>query len=202
MNTIVVIVLVLLAVAGFVAYRLNSVHQAGRVQLQRRFKRIQSLYDKITNEEPLTRADVLPYAKNILTREATFNLLKDRNMTELFPPEFYSHEQAGASYLANWLELPSELDACPDEIQYVKRVVIQDQDQSPTYYEVFKYRINPPHPSADNGWMIGIAGPCYEPADPYDQPRTAFNRANRKFDSVIPEEEAKWVHEHVTNQKD
>jgi hypothetical protein len=202
MNMIVIIALALIGVAAFVVYRLRSVQLAGQEELQRRFKRIQPLFTKIVNEEPLKQEDVYPYAANILTREATYSLLKDHDLVHLFPDEYLSQEQAGASYLANWLELPSELDACPDEVEFVKRISVGGETEPVTHYDVYKYRINAPHPLSGNGWMIGIAGPCYEGAGPYDQPRTSFNRVNRKFDSVSPEDEVRWVHEHVTNQKD
>ena len=122
MNTLPIIILALAVSAVFVAYRILSVQKAGRESLQRRYKRIQPLYDRVENEQPITTEDVRKFASNILTREATFNLLKDHDLQHLFPNEFLSVEKAGESYLANWLELPTELDGCPDQVNHVKRV--------------------------------------------------------------------------------
>jgi hypothetical protein len=202
MNTLPIIILVLIAIAGFVVYRILSVQKAGRESLQRRYKRIQSLYDKIENEQPVTPEDVYPFAKDRLTRVATFTLLKDHELQDLFPPEFLSIEKAGESYLANWLEFPTELDGCPDEVEHIKRVTFDfDEQCNFVHYEVYKYRINEPHWAANNGWMLGVVGPYFDDSQPYDHPQATFSRTDHTIDKVSPDEEAKWVHENITNKK-
>lgn len=201
MGTLLIIILILIAIAGFVTYRIISVRKAGRETLQRRFKRIQSLYDKAESEQPLMPDEVYPFAKNILTREATFNILKDHGLQELFPKEFLSFEKAGESYLANWLEFPTELDACPDEMEHIKRVSFDfDGQNNFVHYEVYKYRINEPHWAAKDGWMVGVVGPYFNDSQPYDHPQATFSRVSSTVDKVSPDEEAKWVHENITNK--
>ena len=201
MSTLTIIILLLLAIAVFVAYRIISIRKAGRETLQRRFKRIQSLYDKIESKETVTGEDVYDFAKNILTREATFNLLKDSGLSDLFPKEFYSVEKAGETYLANWLEFPTELDACPDEIEHLKRVTIDfDGQNNLVHYEVYKYRVNEPHWAAKNNWILGVVGPYFDGSNPYDYPQAIFSRVTSTVDKTSPEDEAKWVHENIANR--
>lgn len=202
MNTLIIIIVILLAVAAFVAYRINSVRKAGRETLQRRFKRIQVLYDKVESGETVTNEDVFEFAENILTREATYNLLNDNGLLHLFPKEFSSIEKAGETHLANWLEFPTELDACPREIQHIKRVTIglDGQDNS-AHYEVYKYRMNEPHWAAKNGWILGVVGPYGDDSRPYDYPQATFSRVTSTADKVSPDDEAKWVHENIVDKK-
>ena len=198
MSTLTIIILVLVALAGFVAYRIISVHKAGRETLQRRFKRIQPLYDKVESGETVAGEDVHDFAKNVLTREATFKLLKDSGLSHLFPEEFYSIEKAGETYLANWLEYPTELDACPDEIEHMKRVTIDfDGQKNFVHYEVYKYRVNEPHWAAKDGWILGVVGPYFDNSEPYDRPQATFSRVSSTTDKTSPEEEARWVHENI-----
>ena len=202
MSTLTIIILLLLAIAVFVAYRIISIRKAGRETLQRRFKRIQSLYDKIESKETVTGEDVYDFAKNILTREATFNLLKDSGLSALFPKEFYSVEKAGETYLANWLEFPTELDACPDEIEHLKGVTIDfDGQNNLVHYEVYKYRVNEPHWAAKNNWILGVVGPYFDGSNPYDYPQAIFSRVTSTVDKTSPEDEAKWVHENISMRK-
>lgn len=202
MSTLIIITLLLVALACFVAYRLISVQKAGRETLQRRFKRIQPLYDKVERGETVTSEDAFEFAKNILTREATFNLLNDNGLSHLFPKEFSSIEKAGETHLANWLEFPTELDVCPDEIQHIKRVTIDlDGQDNFAHYEVYKYRMNEPHWAAKNGWILGVVGPYGDDSKPYDHPQATFSRVTSTADKVSPDEEAKWVHENITNKK-
>lgn len=202
MSTLIIIIVILLAVAAFVAYRIISVQKAGRETLQKRFKRIQPLYDKVESGETVTGEDVHDFAKDILTRAATFNLLKNNGLSHLFPKEFYSIEKAGETYLANWLELPTKLDACPDEIEHIKRVTLDfDGQHDVVHYEVYKYRLNEPHWAAKDGWILGVAGPYFDESDPYDHPQATFSRTTSTADKTSPDEEAKWVHENIADKK-
>ncbi|HAB53405.1 MAG TPA: hypothetical protein DCE80_14740, partial [Ignavibacteriales bacterium] len=152
--------------------------------------------------QDLTQTDILPFAKNIKTRQLTFQLLNDHNKTDLFPKEFYSIEKAAESYLVNWLEFPTELDACPDEIEHIKRVTFDfDGNNNFVHYEVFKYRVNEPHWAAKDGWILGVVGPYFDDSKPYDFPQATFSRVSSTVDKVSPDEEAKWVHENISMRR-
>ncbi|TRX33987.1 hypothetical protein [Flavobacterium restrictum] len=193
----IVIGVFILAIIIFVVYRNITVNNQSKKINETRFERIKPIYQKLENGESITESEIIPFAKNILTREATFQLLAEHKKTELFPKEFYSIEKGAESNLANWLEFPTELDGCPDEMELVKRVTI-DFDKNNVYYYVFKFRTNEPHWASKDGWMLGVVGPYFEDSEPYDFPGATFSRLSSKFENVKAEDEAKWVHENIS----
>jgi hypothetical protein len=191
----------ILAVAIFAVYRLIKVKRQNSKLNDERYQRVKELYDKLESGQPLRAQDVLPFAKNLLTRETTYQILAERNKTILFPKEYFSIVKAAESNLANWLEFPTELDACPDEVEHLKRVTFDfDGENNFVHYEVFKYRVNEPHWAAKDGWILGVVGPYFDDSKPYDFPHSTFSRISSTVDKVTPDEEAKWVHENISNR--
>lgn len=134
-----------------------------------------------------------------IIRDTIFKLLNDHNKIDLFPKELLSIEKGAKSNLANWLQFPTELDGCPDEIEHIKKITIRVKDED-IFYHVFKFRINEPHWAAKNGWMIGVVGPYLNDSKPYDFTPATFSRLN-KFETNSPDEEAKWVHENIAMKR-
>ncbi len=191
--------LIVLTIAIFAIYRILKVKRQNNKLNAKRFNRVKGLYDKLENGKELTEKDVLPFAKSILTRETAFQLLTDHDKTTLFPKEYNTLIKGAESNLANWLEFPTELDACPDEIEYLKRVTFDfDGQNNLVHYEVFKYRVNEPHWAANDGWILGVVGPYFDDSKPYDFPQATFSRVSSTVDKVTPDEEAKWVHENIS----
>ncbi|RPD39372.1 hypothetical protein [Chitinophaga barathri] len=185
-------------VAGFVIYRLIAVRKASRRAQQVKLERIQPLLDKLETGIPLGLDDVMPYARDVRTRETAYSMLKDFNLSHIFPPEFYSLEKSSEANLANWLEFPTELAAIPDEIFHIRRVTIDyDGQQHFVHYEVFRFRVFEPHWASDKGWMLGVVGPYFDDSQPYDWPQCTFSRLTAENDAS-PETEAKWVHEKIS----
>jgi hypothetical protein len=153
------------------------------------------LIDKFENNQPVTAADVLPFAEGLVTREMTFALLTEVDRLDLFPRNLLTIEKGAEAHLASWLAYPTELDQYPDEIQHVKKVVLPNSAEN-FYYHVFKFRVNEPHWAADDGWMLGCVGPYAADSKPYDVPPGTFSRFS-DADSVSAEADAQWVHENV-----
>ncbi|MCE7042512.1 hypothetical protein [Dyadobacter sp. CY312] len=194
--------LVVAAIVTFAIYRFVTVRKQNSKLNAERFDRVKELYDKLESGQEVTEADVLPYAKNIVTRETAFQLLADYDKTNLFPNEYYNLISGAESHLSNWLEFPTELDAHPDEIEHIKRVTLDfDGKNNLVHYEVFKYRMNEPHWAAEDGWMLGVVGPYFEDSKPYDFAQATFSRFGSTLDKVTPEEEAKWVHENISMRR-
>jgi len=120
---------IVLVISTFLVYRLVKVKRQNSKLNQKRFDRIKPLYNKLESKI-ITAEDVLPFAKNLLTREMAFQLLSDHDKADLFPGEYFSLVKGAESNLANWLEFPTELDACPDEIQHIKRVTFDFDGQN------------------------------------------------------------------------
>ena len=199
---IITIGIIILAILLFFAFRFFKVKSQNEKLNQQRFERIKPLLDKLESGQNISTAEVLPYAKNLLTRESTFELLKEKNKLDIFPKEYYSIIKGAESNLAIWLEFPTELDACPDEIEHIKRVTIDfDGKGNFVHYEVFKYRVNEPHWAAKDGWILGVVGPYFDDSKPYDFPTATFSRISSTLDKVTPEEEVKWVHENISTRK-
>jgi len=194
---IIIVLLVVLLIAIFVYYRSNTVLQQNDKLNAQRVKRVEELYDKLESGQNLTENDVYPFAQNLLTRELTYELLKKYDKTNLFPQEYYTIVKGAETDLANWLEFPTELGVCPDEIEHIKRVTF-DFDGQNIHYEVFKFRVNEPHWDAKNGWGLGVVGPYFDDSKPYDFAPSTFSRIGSYLDKITPEEEAKWVHENIT----
>jgi hypothetical protein len=203
MNTaLIVIGIIVLLIAIFMVYRLVTVRRQNNKLNKERFERIKPLYDKLENGQTITVQDVLPFARNLLTRQVAFQLLSDHNKTDLFPQEYFTLVRGAESNLANWLEFPTELDACPDEMEHIKRVTFDfDGQNNNVHYEVFKYRVNEPHWAAKDGWIVGVVGPFFDDSKPYDHPAATFSRVSSTLDKVSAEEEAKWVHENISMRR-
>lgn len=194
--------IILLSIAGFIIYRLITVKNQRKKIADARFDRIKPLIDKILNGNELTTDDVVPYAKNVLTREITFQLLSEHNQLDLFPKAYHTLIKGAESNLAQWLEFPTELNACPDEIEHIKRVTFDfDGENNFVHFEVFKFRVNEPHWAAKDGWMLGVVGPYFDDSIPYDFPHSTFSRLSSTIDKVSPEVEARWVYENISNRK-
>jgi hypothetical protein len=192
---LIIIGLIILAVVVFAAYRYLIVHIQNRKLHEKRFARIKPLIDKLESGHELTQSEILPFVTDLLTRLSAFQVLNDYKKTALIPKEIYSIEKGAESNLANWLAFPTELDRCPDEMEFVKRTTFFAFNKNAHYY-VFKFRTHEPHWAAKNGWMIGIDGPYFDESQPYEQPGGTFSRLNG-FETTSADEEAKWVHENI-----
>jgi len=185
-------------IQAFRIYRHSKFAKANRMVSRKRSKRIQPLYDKLRSGQPVTTTDIYDYAKNIMTREMTFKILQRNGNAAIFPNEFNTFEKAAESNLANWLEFPTELNTCPDEIEYIKRVAIGHSSENIFYYyEVFKFRVDEPHRAAKKGWILGVVGPYFNDSKPYDHPGCTFSRLSLKSNNGSAEQEAQWVHENI-----
>ena len=152
MQAIYIILGVISLIVIFIVYRLITVKRQKNELNDERFERIKPLYDKLESGQLVSEIQVLPFAQNMMTREMSFQLLSDREKTHLFPKEFNTIIAAAESNLANWLEFPTELDACPDEIEHIERVTFDfDGENNYVHYEVFKCRVNEPHWAAKDG---------------------------------------------------
>jgi hypothetical protein len=67
--------------------------------------------------------------------------------------------------MATWLAYPNELGAQPDEIELLRTVEF-DTPNGPVDLFVFRFLIHEPHWAAENGWMIGVAGPYLRSLQP------------------------------------
>jgi hypothetical protein len=199
---IVIILVMVVGIVSIIVYRIIVFKRASRQTAKKRLERIQPLYDKLASGHPITEDDVYEYAKTRSTRETVYRLLQYHDLIHIFPAEFLTIIRGAESNLANWLEFPTELNAFPDEMEHIQRVSIDYDGQSHiVYYEVFKFRMEEPHPAAKVGWLLGVVGPYFDDSKPYDPVGSTFSRLSSKFGITSAEEEAKWVHDNIAKRR-
>jgi len=151
---------------------------------------------KLAANKTVKSMEIESLVKDASMRYSVYLMLCEHNREDLFPVEYLTHEKGAESFLANWLEFPTELGAAPDEIELIKKVFIEES----TYY-VFKYKTTAPHWAARNSWMLGVSGPYVAETLPYDIPRRVFSRFNT-LACISAEDEAYWVHKHIRPDSD
>lgn len=155
----------------------------------RKYEIIEPLMQKLILKEEVSDFEVLKLAKDPSLRNGVFRTLEAYGRKDLFPLEYSSHEKAAESFLVNWLEFPTELGTAPDEIEFLTKITL-NEDEDLDYY-VFKYRA-----AIRSGWLIGVSGPYKKEYLLYEAPLRVFSRF-KTIDSVSPEYEVKWVHENI-----
>ena len=194
-----IIVIIIISVVAFLSYRYIKVHKQNDEIGRLRAERVKPLYEKIESGQTITDDFILPFAQNILARRDCFQLLNTSNRADLFPQEYFTFIKAAESDLANWLEFPTELGACPDEIEHLKRVTIDfDGQNNFVHYEVFRYRTYEPHWPAKVGWILGVVGPYFDDSSPYDNANSTFSRIGSMDNGITQDDEAKWVHKNIS----
>ena len=192
---VIVISLLLFAIYRYIVVKIQN-NKLNKIRLER----VEPIYEKLRKKIELKEEEVLPFASNILTRESTYQLLKEFNKTELFPEIYYTIEKGAESHLANWLEFPTELDSCPDKIELEEKVRI-DFDGNNVFYYVFKFLTNEPHWASITGWMFGVVGPYFDDSQPYDFAGSTFSRLTPKESEISAQDEAKWVHQNIAMRR-
>lgn len=187
-----------LLIMGFIVYRFFAFKRESRQHLQLQLERLETIYIKLESGDTPTEDELHKYSSDIKTRFSLYKMLAEYDKTELFPKAFYTVEQAAESNLANWLEFPTELGSLPDEIEYLKKQTIELEGNNVNYH-VYKFRVNEPHWSAKDGWMLGVVGPYFDDSSPYSFPQATFSRLS-KLEEVKPEDEVQWVHENISGE--
>lgn len=184
------------AIILFVSYRWIKVKYQNKKINNERFERVKPLYEALINKEDIDQKLINNLSDKIENREYIYNLLVEHKKDFLFPNDLKTIEKGAESHLYNWLEFPTELDSFPDEIEHLKKVII-DFDGNDVIYHTFKFRVNPPHWASKNNWMVGVVGPYFTDSKPYDFPGATFSRLNT-LDKINLEDEVKWVHEKIS----
>jgi hypothetical protein len=179
----------------FVAYHAFYVNHRSQMRIENKLKTFKPLIDKLFKKENIEEGDVISLAKNPSTRHVLFGILEEYGRTELFPHEYYTTEKGAESFLVNWLEFPTELNATPEKIEFVTTITVIEP-ANPVDYFVFKYTKLLQSVKTDEVWMLGVAGPYTPTSKPYDIPLRVFSRFN-VAGTVNPLEEVTWVHQNI-----
>ncbi len=137
-------------------------------------KRDERILDKLAPVTSALEAGATPdpaaleaAARNPETRRLLYESLEAHERSDLFPRRYYTQEALAEGDLVLWLCHPNELGSAPDEIELVETVrrdSVSGSGQEDWY--VFRFRMNPPHWAAGDGWMAGVSGPYEHGAEP------------------------------------
>jgi len=187
-----------LVTAWLLLYRMFFVRRNSRKKAEEKLNIFKGLLRKLTSHQTIEENDVLPLAANPATRHALFGILEGFKRTDLFPRTYYTLEKSAESFLVNWLEFPTELNAPPEKIELFTSITLQE-DHETFEYLVFRYKKTPPPKGLSDDWMWGVAGPFGPDSKPYEIPLRVFSRFN-EAGIVSAMEEVRWVHEHINRK--
>ncbi|MDR1270494.1 MAG: hypothetical protein LBK82_13310, partial [Planctomycetaceae bacterium] len=121
-----------------------------------------------------------------------FELLEEQNKLSLFPEKYKVQDELAKSAMVNWLIFPTELGTAPDEI-ILENVFKFETKESIIEYFLFKFKTNPPHWAAEDGWMAGVSGPFNKNNYPTTKPRTGTFSSFDSWEQFTPEEHLKKI---------
>lgn len=187
---------VLLAlVAGFVLWRIVATVLASQRRTDAIMAEIRSVTSVLEQGRPPRTEDIHTYAARPDTRNTLLETLHEHGQEALFPSEYATAQAIAESDLVFWLCHPNELQAPPDEIEWIGafRRTLEPGRRTGTYH-LFRYRVKPPHWAAPDGWMAGVAGPHLDGEEPPPAAPGTFSRFEA-WDSRTPDEHVDATHQ-------
>jgi hypothetical protein len=186
-------------VVAFIAWRLWATVAGGQRSYARLLARIQPVLARLAAGQDPDPADVSRFAQDRTTRKVLYDTLEQHQKLALFPAEQRTPAAMAEADLVLWLAHPNELGAVPDEIELMATLPVPAPGFEDQRYFLFRYKTNPPHWAARDGWLAGVSGPY--PADGPAGPGASgtFSRFE-SFDSRTPEDHVSATHELVKNQ--
>jgi hypothetical protein len=112
---------------------------------------------KLAHGLPADAIDLEFIAQYPESRILLFEALRKWKSNLPFPVRFKNQQALAESNLVRWLMYPTELNAVPDEIEFMKVESSGLFSRKDKYY--FKFRTYEPHWAAKDGWLLGWAGP-------------------------------------------
>ena len=96
-------------------------------------------------------------ARDLVYAEHMYQVLKNHNLSHLFPKELATEEYLAKSDLVHWLTYPTELGQAPDEIEYIGKITYLFKKD---VYHVFRFRSDSDtlEDDAKGKWLIGWSG--------------------------------------------
>ena len=172
-------------VAVFVLWRLYATMAGGARAYRARLLAIEPITAALAGGRTPSAEDLQRFARDRVTRQVLFEVLQEADKLDLFPKEFRTWPALAEANLVAWLCHPNELQGPPDEIELV--ATLPSPGGAAGHYFLFRYKTNPPHWAAKDGWMAGVVGPCDLLQDPMPYARGTFSRFEA-FGSRTPEE--------------
>ena len=98
-------------------------------------------------------------------RKWIFDFLDENRLRNKYPSKYFNQTDLAISDMVNWLIYPTELGSAPDHIS-LEKILTEKIDGFEHDFFIFKFKVDPPHWAADDGWMAGVAGPFKKDEQP------------------------------------
>lgn len=196
-----VALIIVAIVVALIVWRMWATVAGGRRSYGRLSARIEPVLKRLAAGEDPEPADLERFARDRDTRKVLYDALAQHQKLALFPSRYLTAEALAEADLVVWLNHPNELAAVPDEIELMATLPVAAAGLEDQRYFVFRYRTNPPHWAAKDGWLAGVAGPY--PADGASASSSApgtFSRFER-YDSKTPEDHVRAVQARVIGSR-
>src|SRR5688500_8938584 len=138
-------------VAAFIVWSVWRTHRGGRTSYADLEARIAPVETRLVAGENPDPGDLERFARDRSTRKVLYDALDHHQKLGLFPAEYLTREAMAEADLAVWLNHPNELGAVPDEMELMATVPAPALEHQ--RYFVFRYKTNPPHWAAKDGWL-------------------------------------------------
>jgi hypothetical protein len=187
---IAVAVLVGLVVA-FVVWRIAATIGGARKRDEKLFARIDPVARRLEAGEAVSQQEIEALAERPELRHMLHAALRHAKRADLVPARYAGSAEQGSAALAYWMMHPNELQDAPAAIELVEtlRRPVAGRDAE---FHVYRYRMAEGHRAAKDGWILGVAGPMKDGAEPYAELPGAFSRAGDSEGKVQPAELVDW----------
>ncbi|MCC6699301.1 MAG: hypothetical protein IT365_26990 [Candidatus Hydrogenedentes bacterium] len=197
---IVLAVLVVLIIA-FIVWRYVATMLASERLRRRLYEALAAVSEALEAGKTPDPMLIQRFARSAATRKVLWEILQSHERLDLYPEEYASQESLAEADIVLWLCHPNELQSPPDEIELMATVPSPSSTvDAPANYYVFRYRVNPPHWAANDGWMAGVAGPYGANQDAKPHASGTFSRFEA-YDSRTPEQHVAVTHDLIMGKR-
>jgi len=184
-------VAVAVLLVAFLVWRRTSVARGARQRDERLVARLDPVGKKIEAGETVSPQEIESLAAHPEIRHMLFMMLRHMEQPDLLPTQYSSSVAQGESALAYWAMHPNEFRDPPEAIEFVETVKRSVGGQEADFH-VYRFRMPAGHWAAQDGWILGLAGPMEIGAEPYAYLPGAFSRAGDAVGKVKPSELVDW----------
>ena len=151
---------------------------------------IDPIVEKLGSGQEPAPEEVVAVAQKSFARPLLYEALKFYERLDLFPEHLKSRQAQAESALVYWMLHPNELQEAPESIELIDTIVRKLHGEDCEFY-VFRYKMPDGHWAADDGWLLGLAGPFMSNDPPYFGVG-AFSRCGDNDGDVEPAELVNW----------
>jgi hypothetical protein len=198
--TLIALGIVVAGVVAFIAWRVRATMVGGERSYGALAARIATVEAAIAEGRDPDPGAVARFAADRATRRVLYEALEHHGRLALFPREYLTQEAMAEADLALWLNHPNELGAIPDEMERMASVPVHGGTFDGLTYYVFRYRMNPPHWAASDGWLAGVTGPYPKSGPVIASAPGTFSRFEA-YTARTPAEHVAVTHAEVVEKK-